>query len=42
MLLGIAILFGLGNVFDSMVSLGAYIFLLKKNKVHTELCNLTY
>ena len=33
-LIGIAILFGLGNVFDSIVSLGAYIFLLKKEKIN--------
>jgi len=33
-LFGIAILFGLGNVFDSIVSLGAYIFLLKKEKIN--------
>ena len=32
-LIGIAILFGLGNAFDSIVSLGAYIFLLKKEKI---------
>ena len=33
-LIGIAILFGLGNVFDSIVSLGAYFFLLKKEKIN--------
>lgn len=33
-LLGIALLFGIGNAFDSLVSLGAYIFLLKKEKIN--------
>ena len=33
-LTGIALLFGLGNIFDSFVSLGAYIFLLKKKKIN--------
>lgn len=33
-LTGIALLFGFGNLFDSVVSLGAYIFLLKKNKIN--------
>ena len=32
-LTGIAVLFGLGNVFDSVVSLWAYRFLLKKEKI---------
>ena len=32
-LTGIALLFGIGNVFDSIVSLCAYIFLLKKQKI---------
>ncbi len=32
-LLGIALMFGIGNAFDSVVSLVAYINLLKKNKV---------
>ena len=32
-LTGIALLFGLGNVFDSLVSLCAYIFLLKKQRI---------
>ena len=32
-LTGIALLFGIGNAFDSIVSLAAYIFLLKKEKV---------
>ena len=32
-LLGIALMFGIGNAFDSVVSLVAYIYLLKKNKV---------
>ena len=33
-LIGIALLFGIGNVFDSIVSLIAYIFLLKKQKIN--------
>ena len=33
-LTGIALLFGIGNVFDSIVSLGAYVYLLKKEKIH--------
>lgn len=33
-LIGIAMLFGLGNAFDSLVSLGAFIFLLKKEKIN--------
>lgn len=33
-LTGIALLFGFGNLFDSVISLGAYIFLLKKNKIN--------
>ena len=32
-LIGIALLFGIGNVFDSIVSLGAFSYLLKKEKV---------
>ena len=32
-LIGIALLFGIGNAFDSVVSLVAYIYLLKKNKI---------
>ena len=31
---GIALLFGIGNVFDSIVSLGAFAFLLKKEKIN--------
>ena len=31
-LIGIALLFGIGNAFDSIVSFGAFIFLLKKEK----------
>lgn len=31
-LLGIALLFGIGNAFDSLVSLGAFIYLLKREK----------
>lgn len=33
-LTGIAILFGIGNVFDSIVSGGAYAFLLRKKKIN--------
>lgn len=33
-LIGIALLFGIGNAFDSIVSLGAYIFLLKKKRIN--------
>ena len=33
-LIGIALLFGIGNVFDSIVSLGAYLFLLKKERIN--------
>lgn len=33
-LMGIALLFGVGNAFDSLVSLGAYVFLLKKHKIN--------
>lgn len=33
-LTGIALLFGLGMAFDSIVSLGAYVFLLKKKKIN--------
>ena len=32
-LTGIALLFGLGNVFDSAVSLGAYVYLVRKEKI---------
>ena len=32
-LTGIALLFGIGNVFDSIVSLAAYSYLLKKQKI---------
>lgn len=32
-LTGIALLFGIGNAFDSVVSLGAYVFLLQKQKI---------
>ena len=32
-LIGIALLFGIGNAFDSVVSGGAYAFLLKKKKI---------
>ena len=34
-LIGIALLFGIGNAFDAIVSLIAYAFLLKKNKIFT-------
>ena len=33
-LIGIALLFGIGNAFDSIVSLVAYVFLLKKEKIN--------
>ncbi len=33
-LIGIAMLFGIGNAFDSIVSLGAFTFLLKKEKIN--------
>lgn len=33
-LIGTALLFGIGNAFDSVVSLGAYWFLLKKHKIN--------
>ena len=33
-LAGIALLFGIGNGFDSIISLVAYIFLLKKEKIN--------
>ena len=33
-LIGIALLFGIGNAFDSVVSLGAYCFLLRKEKIN--------
>lgn len=33
-LIGIALLFGIGNVFDSVVSFVAYLFLLKKKKIN--------
>ena len=33
-LIGIALLFGIGNAFDAIVSLVAYAFLLKKNKIN--------
>lgn len=33
-LIGIALLFGIGNAFDSVVSLGAYIFLLRKKRIN--------
>ena len=32
-LTGIALLFGIGNAFDSVVSLGAYMFLLKRERI---------
>ena len=32
-LTGIALLFGFGNLFDSVVSLGAYLFFLRKNRI---------
>ncbi|MBQ3868316.1 MAG: multidrug transporter [Clostridia bacterium] len=33
-LIGIALLFGIGNAFDTIVSLGAYVYLLKKKKIN--------
>ena len=33
-LVGIALLFGIGNAFDSIVSLAAYAFLLKKERIN--------
>ena len=33
-LTGIALLFGIGNAFDSIVSFGAYRYLLKKQKIN--------
>lgn len=33
-LVGIALLFGIGNAFDAIVSLVAYVFLLKKKKIN--------
>ena len=33
-LTGIALLFGIGNAFDSIVSLVAYVFMLKKEKIN--------
>ena len=33
-LTGIALLFGIGNAFDSVVSLGAYVFLLKRERIN--------
>ena len=33
-LIGIALLFGIGNAFDSIVSLSAFGFLLKKEKIN--------
>ena len=33
-LIGIALLFGIGNLFDTIVSLGAYWYLLRKNKIN--------
>ncbi len=33
-LIGIALLFGVGNAFDTLISLGAYWFLLKKEHIN--------
>ena len=33
-LTGIALLFGIGNAFDSLVSAAAYVYLLKKQKIN--------
>ena len=35
-LIGIALLFGIGNAFDSIVSLSAFAFLLKKEKINIQ------
>lgn len=32
--LGIALMFGIGNLFDSIVSLIAYLYLIKKNNLN--------
>jgi hypothetical protein len=36
-LMGIALLFGIGNAFDSIVSLAAYLYLLGKPKLSPDL-----
>ncbi len=42
-LTGIALLFGIGNAFDSVVSLVAYIYLLRKHRIHiTDVSNSGY
>ena len=41
-LIGIALLFGIGNAFDTLVSLGAYCYLLKKYKINILDDNKTY
>lgn len=33
-LISIALLFGIGNAFDTLISIGAYIFLLKKKNIN--------
>ncbi|MBQ9886110.1 MAG: hypothetical protein IJM37_04530 [Lachnospiraceae bacterium] len=33
-LTGIALLFGFGNAFDALVSLGAYLYMLKKHHIN--------
>ena len=33
-LIGVALLFGIGNAFDSIVSGGAFVYLLRKNKIN--------
>ena len=33
-LIGIAMLFGFGNAFDTLVSAGAYIFMLREKKIN--------
>ena len=33
-LIGIALLFGIGNAFDTIVSIGAYWFLLKRHNIN--------
>jgi hypothetical protein len=37
-LTGIALLFGIGNAFDSIVSATAYAYLLKKQKINIYIC----
>ena len=41
-LIGIALLFGIGNAFDSVVSLGAFAFLLKREKINISILLIRY